>query len=164
MSTQVTTAPSHRRRLVATVAKVALVLVGLAVVLTSWRLGIGTLAAPGPGLWPGVAGVGLAGFATHLLLAERTSEVEALTANSWKVPVGLLSLVVFGIALAYLGLTLPVFVLLLIWLRVLGREPLGLSVLLAAGAAIALHLVFVVALGVAFPPDLLVTVIGLNGA
>lgn len=155
----------RRRRIWVEVGgKVVLAVVGAAVVLQSLRMGIGSLAAPGPGLWPGVAGAALLGFSAYLLAFERGAEPEPFTANSWKVPVALLSLAVFGVALAYLGLMGPVVVLMVVWLKFLGGEPLWLSVVLACAASVALHLLFVKALGVPFPRDVLLVVTGLEGA
>lgn len=166
MSTETTPDEMHdpRRRAVATWGKVALLLGGAGVVVNSVLLGLGSLGAPGAGLWPAIAGAGLVLASIYLLLTDRRSEVEGLTSNTWKVPVALLSLVAFGIALAYLGLILPVFALMVIWLRVLGNEPWGLAVGLAASTAIVLHLLFVTGLEVPFPPDFLLTLLGLEGA
>ncbi len=153
-----------RRQVVNTVARLVIMALGVYVMVAAYGMGIGSLSTPGSGLWPLIAGAGFVGFTVYLIIAERHTEAEALTANSWKIPVALGSLLVFTVMLAYLGLTIPVFILLLIWLRVLGGEPTGLSLLLAAGASAVLYLLFVVALAVPFPPDFLLTLVGLEGA
>lgn len=156
--------PWSPRRMANTVGRVVILLLGVAICATAISMGVGSLSHPGPGLWPLVAGVGFVGFTVYLLVAERDTEAEAFTNNSWKIPIAAASLVVFTLMLAYLGLTIPVFVLLVIWLRVLGDERVWLSVLLAACGSAALYLLFVVALAVAFPPDLLLTLLGIEGA
>lgn len=158
------TFPWTARRVANTVGRLVILVLGVVICITAAGMGVGSLSKPGPGLWPLVAGLGFVGFVGYLLVAERDTEAEPFTSNSWKIPVAIVSLVVFTVLLAYLGLTVPVFVLLVVWLRVLGNEPVWLSLVLAVCGSAVLYLLFVVALSVAFPPDVLLNLVGIEGA
>jgi apolipoprotein N-acyltransferase len=91
-----------------------------------------------------------------VIVGERGAEVEAGTPRSGLIVLAMASLALFTIGFAAIGFTVPALVLLVLWFRWLGREPWWLSVLLAVVCVGVLYGVFAIALGVPFPPDLVV--------
>ncbi|WP_146771073.1 tripartite tricarboxylate transporter TctB family protein [Prauserella muralis] len=141
-----------RNRLVGVVC----LLSGMAVILHSLALALGSWAEPGPGMWPLVIGVALV-VASVATLTRRLddTEQERFCPRSLLVVPALLSLYVFIWAFSLLGLTVPGFLLALFWLKVLGHQGWWMSVTLAALATAVFYVLFVPVLGVPFPADLL---------
>ena len=118
------------------------------------ELGVGSLRAPGPGLWPVIIGGFLIATAVPIFLWDHDQAVESLNARSRRIFVGLLLLCLFVWLFSNLGLLIASFTILLIWLPMLGKEKFWMSALVAVSVATALYLIFGLALGVAFPPDI----------
>ena len=118
-------------------------------------LGVGGLHAPGPGLWPAIIGGFLLATAAPILFWDHHSAVERLTRQSHRIFIGLVLLCVFIWMLPNLGLPISAFVLLLVWLPLLGKEKVWMSALVSASVAVIVYLIFEVALGVALPPGIL---------
>jgi putative tricarboxylic transport membrane protein len=72
----------------------------------------------------------------------------------------LLVLAVGVSALAVIGFLLPAFLMLLLWLRVFGREPWRWALGLALAGSAGLYLLFDTALGVRFPDDVVAGLVG----
>lgn len=128
--------------------------VGIVAVVLSTQLGIGSLRAPEPGLWPLIVSGGVCLFALASLLDDRQDHnPESLPMG--RMLVGVLALALFVFAFQHLGLVLPTFITLVLWLRKLAGEPWRTSLVIAAGATASLWLLFAHLLGVPFPPDVL---------
>lgn len=146
--------PRHRlRRLV----PLLLVAAGVSAVIGSWQLSLGELNSPGPGLWPFIVSVAVTIAAVALVLFPDAAVPESWTRRTAAIAGGVGSLCVFVVLFEAIGFLVPAFLVLLLWLRVFGREPWRWTVPLALGGAVVLHVVFAGLLGVPFPDDIVVT-------
>lgn len=130
----------------------SLVVLGVAVVgaLGSLELGIGSLAAPGAGLWPMTISVAMGVLAAVSLLEDRNeADLERLRVTQLAISIG--SLALFIIAFAQVGVVLPTFLTLVVWLRLLAKESARSTLVIAGIATAAMWLIFGVFLGVPFP-------------
>ncbi|WP_219419796.1 tripartite tricarboxylate transporter TctB family protein [Pseudonocardia nigra] len=132
-----------------TIAVIALGLVGI---LLSVQLEVGTPARPGPGFWPLVAACVVTGCAVLLLVTERsTKDYERFGSEAMPVAGAVASLAAFAVLLETIGMLLATGLLMLFWLRVLGRQTWLVSIAVAAAGPMVAYLLFVVALGVPLP-------------
>jgi putative tricarboxylic transport membrane protein len=143
----------HRRRLVPLV----LVAAAISAVIGSWRLSLGELNSPGPGLWPFIVSVAVAITAAILALFPDSVVPEAWTRRTAGIAGGVGSLCVFVVLFESIGFLIPAFLMLMLWLRAFGREPWRWTIPLAVGGAVMLHVIFAGLLGVPFPDDIVVT-------
>jgi hypothetical protein len=134
------------------VAAAAVLAIGIAGVVGSLALGVGTPSAPGPGTWPLLASAALVVLAVVLAATARsTHDAERFTRSTWQVVFGLLTMVVFVAVIGVIGFEIPAAVLTFVWLRFLGRESWRLSLIVSVGVVVAFYLIFVVALSVRIP-------------
>lgn len=146
--------PAHQsRRLVPLV----LVAAGVSAVIGSWRLSLGELNSPGPGLWPLIVSIGVTITAVILTLFPDSAVPEAWTRRTAAIAGGVGSLGVFVVLFESIGFQIPAFLMLMLWLRVFGHEPWRWTIPLAIGGTLVLHVVFAGLLGVPFPDDIVVT-------
>ena len=131
-----------------------LLLFGIAAMLGARGLSLGQLDAPGPGLWPFIVAGLLTLTAFVLLFIDDPADYEPWTRGTAGIGLGLISLGVFIVLFEQIGFLIPAVLMLLIWLRLFAREPWRWAVPLAVVGAVAFHLVFVEALGVPFPDDI----------
>lgn len=118
----------------------------------SLELGLGSLSAPGPGLWPFALSAALAPLTVVLLLGwSRFGPCESWGVGSAMTIVGAASVAPFIVLAPSIGFELPAVALLVFWMKVLGGESWQTSVAVAVGAVTALHLVFVEGLGLNVP-------------
>lgn len=141
----------YARRLNAIVSAV-LILLGAGTALLSWRLGIGSAAEPGPGMWPLIVSIAMIVLAVVQLIrpTERGAE-ERFTADAWLVVAGVGTLVVYAALFERVGFEVPTIALLVVWLKVLGRESWVSTISISLGGVVALYLIFITALGVSIP-------------
>lgn len=124
----------------------------LFVMLQSLDLGLGSLSAPRPGLWPFAVSIALLGTTGVLLLGwSRFGDCDAWGGGAARAAVGAASLVPFVLLTPHIGFEIPAFLLLVFWMKVLGGESWRVSLPVALGAVVAVHLTFVEALGVSLP-------------
>jgi putative tricarboxylic transport membrane protein len=134
------------------VVALAVLALGVAALLGSNALGLGTAASPAAGTWPLLVAVVtvLIGLAL-VALARRTHDAERFSGSSLLVLLGLATMVVFVVLLPVIGFEIPAALLCFVWLRFLGREGWRLSVLLSLGLVAAFYAIFVGALSVPIP-------------
>ncbi|MFF5264324.1 tripartite tricarboxylate transporter TctB family protein [Actinomadura viridis] len=134
------------------VAALVPLVIGLVAAVMSWRLGVGSPAAPGPGLWPLLVGVAMVVAAALLAIRSRPrGDEEPFTRDSWTVAVAVASLLGYAFLFELVGFEVPTAALLVLWLKGLGRESWRLTVAVAATATAALYLLFITGLGVSLP-------------
>jgi len=126
-------------------------LLGVYGLLAAYRLSLGELTNPGPGLWPFLVALLITITGAILLVIDDPDDYEPWTRGTAAIAGGLVSLGVFVALFQVLGFLIPAMLMLLLWLKVFGEEPWRWAVPLAVGGAVGLHLVFVEALGVPFP-------------
>lgn len=127
-------------------------LVGIAGVVGSLRLGLGSFSDPGPGLWPLLISVGIIIVAAVLLFGgRRFHDAEKLSRGSLTVFIAVATLVALVLALPYIGFEIPTAVLAFVWLKFFGRESWLLSAIVAVATTVGFWLLFVLALGIPLP-------------
>jgi putative tricarboxylic transport membrane protein len=136
------------------IAPLVLLLFGVVAMLQARDLSLGELSAPGPGLWPFIVAGLLTLTAFVLLFIDDPADYEPWTRGTAGIALGLVSLGVFIVLFEQIGFLVPAVLMLLIWLRLFAREPWRWAVPLAVIGAVVFHLVFVEALGVPFPDDI----------
>jgi putative tricarboxylic transport membrane protein len=134
--------------------------VGVAALAGAAGLSLGSFTAPGPGLWPFVVALLLTGTALVLVVVDDPEDYEPFTRGSARIAGGLAGLAVFVAAFEVIGFLLPAFLMLLLWLRVFGREPWRWAVGLALAGSLGLYLLFDSVLGVRFPDDVVAGLVG----
>ena len=132
----------------------AVVAVSVLFVVTGSELGVGSLTQPGPGFWPLVLAVALAVAALAGLALDTEAGTERFGPESWRVGAGVVALYLFIVLFSYAGVILPGILVTTFWLRVLARESWKVAVGVGVGGTLACYLLFVVALGVSLPDDL----------
>jgi hypothetical protein len=126
--------------------------VGIAAAIGSVALGVGTAGAPGPGTWPLLVSVVMVVLTAVLALrARHTDDAERFTRSSWQVLFALATMVGFVAVIGTIGFEIPAALLMLAWLRFLGRESWRVSILTSVAAVGAFYLIFVAALSVRIP-------------
>lgn len=135
--------------------------VGAGALVGAFGLSLGTLTAPGPGLWPFIVALLLTGTALVLVVVDDPADYERWTSGTARIVGGLAGLALFVVAFDAIGFLLPAFLMLLLWLRVFGRESWPWSVGLAVLGSVGMWLLFDTALGVPFPDDVMAGTVGL---
>lgn len=143
---------------------IGLLSVGVAAMMGAHQLSLGQLNNPGPGLWPFIVGVFLTVTAGVLFFVQDPSECEQWQRRALRIAAGLASLGLFIVLFEMIGFLIPAFLMLALWLKTFGEEPWRLAVPLAVAGAVVMHFLFVVALGVPFPKDVVVTLFSALGA
>lgn len=136
------------------IAPLVLLLFGVLAMLQAYDLSLGQFDAPGPGLWPFLVAGLLSLTALVLLFVDDPDDYEPWTRGTLGIALGLLSLGIFIVLFQQIGFLVPAVLMLLIWLRLFAREPWRWAVPLAVIGAVVFHLIFVEALGVPFPDDI----------
>lgn len=159
--TKVSATPVHTQW--TRVIPIVLLLVGVAVLVGAHQLSLGQLNKPGPGLWPFIVGMFLTVMAGVLLVVQDPTECERWNRRALYIAGGLASLGIFIVLFQAIGFLIPAFLMLTLWLKIFGEEPWKLAVPLAAAGSLVMHFLFVVALGVPFPKDVVVTLFSALG-
>jgi putative tricarboxylic transport membrane protein len=122
---------------------------------------VGSLGEPGPGFWPRVLVIALILMSVVGLCIDLTDGIEAFElSNTARVIAGFAALCLFVLIFQRTGMILAGVVFLLLWLKGLNGESWRLSVLIAVLAPLLTYLLFVQALGVRFPEDLVASLWG----
>ncbi|GAA0948056.1 tripartite tricarboxylate transporter TctB family protein [Pseudonocardia zijingensis] len=134
------------------VVGLAVVGLGVAALLGSLALGVGSAAAPGPGTWPFLVSVVLVALGLGLLaLTGRTHDAERFTRASVLVLAGLGTMVAFVAVVATIGFEIPSTLLVFVWVRFLGGESWRTSIVTSLATVVAFYVVFVGLLAVPIP-------------
>lgn len=136
-------------RLAATLVPLAL---GVACLLYSLSLRVGTPTAPEPGFWPAIVSCLLLISSIVLLVSGHgKDECESFTRSSLGIAAGVASLVAFVFLFGIIGFELTCVGLFVFWLKVLGRESWKVTVLISVTFTAAFHLLFIELLGAPLP-------------
>jgi hypothetical protein len=134
------------------VVALVVVAIGVAALVGSLALGVGTPEQPGSGTWPLVISVVLVVLGLALLpAARRTADAERFARPSWLVLVGVVTMVVFVALISVIGFEIPAALLAFVWLRFLGHESWRSSIVTSLCVVVAFYLIFVAALSVPIP-------------
>ncbi len=126
--------------------------IGVGGLILSLQMGLGSFTDPGPGLWPLLICTVLTAMSVVLLVGgRRFHDAEALTRDSLRVPVAVISLVALVMAMPYVGFEIPTLVVTFVWLAVLGRERWLFSAVLAVVLTAVLWLLFIQLFAVSLP-------------
>ncbi|GGG68562.1 hypothetical protein GCM10011374_36150 [Kocuria dechangensis] len=132
-------------------ALVPLVL-GVFGVFVSFGLGVGSLSAPGAGLWPLVISLFMiTASATALLKAKQDDDVEAFDRGILTVGLSVASLLAYASLLPLIGFEIPTLLLLFFWIKVLGKEGWRSAVTVSVVATAAVYALFILLLSVPLP-------------
>lgn len=126
--------------------------VGIAAVILSVAMGLGTPSAPQPGLWPFIISCVMVALGLFQLIAGRQNrDAERFTRMSISPLTGLVTLAAMVAVMPLIGFELPALVLCIIWMRFLGGETWRSTVLISAIVVAAFYGIFVLALGTSIP-------------
>lgn len=127
-------------------------LVGLVFIVQALQLGFGSLASPGAGLWPFFFGTILIVLSVVMILTRGRETWPERFSRSSLVIVGVVVLMSSFIAvLPVIGFEIPLFLLLMLWARFIGKETWRYGALLGLLGTGAFVLIFSVALGLPLP-------------
>ncbi len=137
----------------------ALAVLAIVYLVANRRYALDTLAAPGPGVFPLAVGVALLGLvvcqAVGAIRSRGPVEPAAYGDKHGRVLVLVALLIGYGVALHVVGFQVASFALVLLASRVLGARDWLRPGVLAAGVALAVHVIFVLWLGVPLPRGVL---------
>jgi putative tricarboxylic transport membrane protein len=134
------------------IVALVVILLGVATLIGSWSLGVGSARTPDSGMWPLLVSIALVVLAVVLLVtARRTNDAERFSRASWLVLAGVATMVVFVAVIQYVGFEIPAALLCFVWLRFLGREGWRTSIIGSLAVVAAFYAIFVVALSVPVP-------------
>jgi Tripartite tricarboxylate transporter TctB family len=133
-------------------AALAVAAVGTAGIVGSLALGLGTPAAPKPGMWPFIISLVLVVLAAaQAVFGRKSRDAEKFSGSSWQVLAGLATMIGFVLLVGTIGFEIPALLLTFIWLKFLGKETWRMSVVLSFAVVAAFYLIFVMALSVPIP-------------
>lgn len=134
------------------VSGIVVALLGSGSLAVALELGFGTLTSPRAGTWPAILSALLIILGLALIMLSRTfSDAERITRRAVSVAVGAMSIVVAVQLMPFVGFEVPGFLLMVFWMKVLGREGLLKSLVISAVTVMVLYLIFVVGLRVSIP-------------
>jgi putative tricarboxylic transport membrane protein len=120
--------------------------------VVSFGLGIGSLSDPGAGLWPFAISVAMVvASVIALLRAKQDDDVEAFDRGILPVVLSVASLIVYAALLPMIGFEIPTVLLLVFWIKVLGKEGWRPAVTVAVVATVAVYALFVLLFAVPIP-------------
>lgn len=126
--------------------------VGIAGIIMSLALGLGTPAQPEPGMWPflvSTAAAALAGF--QLVFGGAGGGSEKFSRYSVLTLFGFLTLIAMTVLMPLIGFELPSLLLSLIWMKFLGGESWRSAVLYSSLIVAAFYAIFILGLGTSIP-------------
>ena len=134
------------------VACVLTLVFGIAGMVLSVNLSLGSLTDPAPGFFPFVVSlITTVLSAAQIVLGRRGGDGEKFSRYSVTVVWGVISLLVFVAVLPIIGFEIPALLLSFVWMKWLGGESWRSAILYSALTVIAFYLIFVVALRTQLP-------------
>lgn len=125
---------------------------GVAGVVGSLGLGLGSAERPAAGTWPLIVSAAMAVLGVVLVVTARDAgAAERFTRTSWRVVLGLASMIGLVVVIGTIGFEIPSALLAFFWLKVLGEEGWRTSVVGSLAMVVAFYLIFVLALGTSIP-------------
>lgn len=129
--------------------------------LQSKEMEVGTLTEAGPGYWPRVLVVAIVVVSVLGLVIDMRDGIEAFELGSTvRVIGGFAALAVFTLVFEQTGSILAGFVFLMLWLKGLNGESWRMALAISVVAPLASYLLFVIALGVRLPEDVIASLWG----
>jgi hypothetical protein len=122
-------------------------------VLAGWQaysLGLGSMTAPGPGLWPLIVSLVMVVSGAGVAL-QPNDDAEAIGRDGRIVALGAISLVAYAWLFELVGFEIPTIALLAFWLKALGRDTWRTTVAVSLATTAGVYVIFIVALGVSLP-------------
>lgn len=125
---------------------------GIAGMVLSVNLSLGSLTDPAPGFFPFVVSlITTVLSAAQIVLGRRGGDGEKFSRYSVTVVWGVISLLVFVAALPIIGFEIPALLLSFVWMKWLGGESWRSAILYSVLTVVAFYLIFVVALRTQLP-------------
>jgi hypothetical protein len=144
--------PPLAGRVTDVVVGLAVVGLGVAALLGSLALGVGSARTPGTGTWPLMVSIALVVLGLGLLaLTGRTRDAERFSGAGWLVLAGLATMIAFVAVVGVIGFEIPAALLMFVWLRFLGHESWRTSIITSLATVVAFYVVFVGLLAVPIP-------------
>lgn len=140
-----------------------LLVVGVALIFHSrgGDMEVGSFAEPGPEFWPRILIIALIGTSVLGLFVDLTDGIEPFERSGFlRVVAGFGALCLFVLVFQQAGMILAGMVVLVLWLKGLNGESWRMSLSIAVVAPVLTYLLFVQALGVQFPDDLIASLFG----
>jgi hypothetical protein len=120
--------------------------------VVSFGLGVGSLSDPGAGLWPLVISlIMITASVMALLKAKQDDDVEAFDHGILTVGLSVVSLLVYATLLPMIGFEIPTVLLLLFWIKILGKEGWRSAITVSLVATVVVYGLFVLLLSVPLP-------------
>ena len=133
-------------------SSLAVIAVGLGALVLSLAMGLGSLAAPHPGLWPFIISCVMVALGVfQLIIGRHNRDAEKFTRMSTAPLTGLVTLAAMVALMPAIGFELPALVLCIIWMRFLGGETWRSTLLVSAVVVAAFYGIFVMALNTSIP-------------
>ncbi|MGG5752165.1 tripartite tricarboxylate transporter TctB family protein [Zafaria sp. Z1313] len=115
-------------------------------------LGLGTPAAPGPGLWPFVMSLAIVVFgAVQIVVGRHGGDGEKFSKLSWLTAAGFATLIGLVLLMPVIGFEIPSLLLCLVWMKLLGGETWRAAVLYSLLVVAGFYAIFILALGTTIP-------------
>lgn len=134
------------------VSGVVVVLLGIGSLTVALKLGFGDLTHPRAGTWPAILSALLIVLGITLAVRARSyTDAEKISRHAVAVGVGAISIVIAVQLMPIIGFEIPAVLLMVFWMKALGREKLLKSIVIAIIAVIVLYLVFVTGLRISIP-------------
>lgn len=126
--------------------------IGVAGAALAYGYGLGSLREPGPGLWPFVVSVLIAGLSALLLVVGRgLGDAEKFTRSSILVAIGAVTFAAFGVLMPLIGFEIPAVLLCVIWLRFLGGESWRSTAVISVVTTAVFYALFIYGLRIPLP-------------
>jgi hypothetical protein len=126
---------------------------GVAGILLSLKLGLGTPAEPRPGMWPFIVSLVVAVLSVLQVVVGRTGgkDGEKFSSNSWYAAIGFATLIGMVLLMPVVGFEIPSLLLCFIWMRWLGGERWRSATMYSILIVAAFYAIFIAALGTTIP-------------
>lgn len=139
--------PAHQ-----TVGALVALAVGVGGTVLAVDYGLGSLARPGPGLWPFAISVVITVLAAVLLAVGRRLEDSVSFSRASVLPaIGVLTFVALGVLMPLIGFEIPSLLLCVVWLRFLGGESWRSTIAVSVGTVAVFYVLFLYGLSIPLP-------------